>query len=401
MINIRYHIVSITAIFLALGIGTLLGSTFLERATVEQLDTNIRNAENRINETQAINADLQRRVDAGDARDRALIEASDGLLDGQLTGLPVLLVVAPGVDRGTVDTVRRILVNADAEVEGSLTLREGLTFADGVDGELADALGLETDDPEAARDEVTDRLVAALVAAGAPADPEAGGEEEPAAGTTSTVPVDPTTADTTPTTVAPTSEAPTSTTPTDSAPATEAPTTEAPTTVPEGSADPGAEDPADGAGDPTAPEGQQPEVLTALIEADLVGLDPGPANTPDDPLLERTGYQYVFVSQPGLDDTADDLLLGLLPPEQTDPPLQAVVVSRTVPEPADGEDPQSSAVTRVRTDPARGALYDTVDDIDTYLGLSSMVTVLRADPGAAPGHYGQGDGATALAPAGR
>ena len=31
MINLRYHIVSITAVFLALGIGTALGGTFLDR----------------------------------------------------------------------------------------------------------------------------------------------------------------------------------------------------------------------------------------------------------------------------------------------------------------------------------------------------------------------------------
>ena len=56
---------------------------------------------------------------------------------------------------------------------------------------------------------------------------------------------------------------------------------------------------------------------------------------------------------------------------------------------------------QIRDDAARSGLYDTVDDIDTYLGLSSTVTVLGEDEGAAAGHYGQGEGATALAPAGR
>ena len=36
MINLRYHIVSITAVFLALGIGLTLGSTFLDRVTVDR-----------------------------------------------------------------------------------------------------------------------------------------------------------------------------------------------------------------------------------------------------------------------------------------------------------------------------------------------------------------------------
>ena len=38
MINLRYHIVSLTAVFLAIGIGLTLGSTFLDRATVDNLN---------------------------------------------------------------------------------------------------------------------------------------------------------------------------------------------------------------------------------------------------------------------------------------------------------------------------------------------------------------------------
>jgi hypothetical protein len=33
MINLRYHIVSITAVFLALGIGLAFGAAFIDRAT--------------------------------------------------------------------------------------------------------------------------------------------------------------------------------------------------------------------------------------------------------------------------------------------------------------------------------------------------------------------------------
>ena len=38
MINLRYHIVSLIAVFLALGIGVAMGSTFLDRATVDNLN---------------------------------------------------------------------------------------------------------------------------------------------------------------------------------------------------------------------------------------------------------------------------------------------------------------------------------------------------------------------------
>ncbi|HEU5152275.1 MAG TPA: copper transporter [Iamia sp.] len=398
MINIRYHIVSITAIFLALGIGTLLGSTFLDRATVDQLDRNIRNAEGRIAETEGKNADLEERARLADQRDEALIQASASLLDGQLTDQPVLLVVAPGVDQATVDTLRLVLGNADADLRGTLSLREDLTFADGVPGELAEALDLDPDDPEAAREEVTDLLVEALVAAGAPAEadeeevPE-GEEPDPGTTTTTTAPAG--------TTAPGATTVPGETT---------APETTTTTTVPADGAGDGGEDGAgSGSGDdpaddeePTGPDGEQPAIVTALVEADLVGIDPGPAHRPEDPVLEQTGYRYVYVSQPGLDPAADDLLLDLLPAAETDPPLPAVVVSSTA-EPVgdDAEEPAPTAVGRVREDAARSGLYDTVDDIDTYLGLASTVTILGADEGTAAGHYGQGEGATALAPAGR
>jgi hypothetical protein len=373
MINIRYHIVSITAIFLALGIGTLLGSTFLDRATVDQLDKNIRNAETRIHDTEQENSRLQGLVDEALKRDEALIEASETTLDGQLTDRPVLLVVAPGVETATIDTLRLILANADADLRGSLLLREELSFAEGVDDELAETLDLDEDDPAAARDEVLGQLVDALVAAGTPVDPgteETPGEgDEPDAGTTTTVPGDPGASTTTTTTTAPGDGG-------------------------------GGED--GETGEPAVPDGQQPDVLTALIEADLIGLDPGPADGPDSPVLETAGYQYVYVTQPGLDPAADELLLDLLPATETEPPLPAVVVSRTVPEPEpDTEEPGPTALAQVRADPARSDLYDTVDDIETYLGLQSTVTLLRTGAGAEAGHYGQGEGATALAPGGR
>ena len=55
MINLRYHIVSLTAVFLALASGVLLGGTYLDKYTVDQLDQSITNAEERIRETRAEN----------------------------------------------------------------------------------------------------------------------------------------------------------------------------------------------------------------------------------------------------------------------------------------------------------------------------------------------------------
>ena len=95
MINIRYHIVSITAVFLALGIGVALGSTFLDRATVDLLDRNIRSAENRIQRDQRGERPPHR---AARRRPRARRQPDPhrqrGLLADELTDVPVLVVTA-------------------------------------------------------------------------------------------------------------------------------------------------------------------------------------------------------------------------------------------------------------------------------------------------------------------
>ena len=54
MINLRYHIVSIIAVFLALAIGVVMGTSFLGKATVDQLKTQISRAESRIDATEKV-----------------------------------------------------------------------------------------------------------------------------------------------------------------------------------------------------------------------------------------------------------------------------------------------------------------------------------------------------------
>ncbi len=389
MINIRYHIVSITAVFLALGIGVALGSTFLDRATVGRLDDNIRNAEAEIDATKAENDRLSAALASAQERDLGLIAASETLLAGQLTGRPVLLVAAPGVDQATVDTLRLVIGNADADLRGTLALRDGLTFpGEEVDADLAEALGMDGTSTEEAREVAIDALVAALVAAGAPAEAETDGGD--------------TTTTTTTTTPAPGTTGTAESIPED--PATTAPTTTVPgaTTPDATTTEPGAGATEDEATGPAGPDGTQPTIVTTLLAADLVDFDPGPDRDADEPILETTGYRYVFVSQPDLAPLADQLLLDLLPATETDPSLPAVVVSPSSTRPTEeGVEPNPTAVDLVRSDADRAALYSTVDDVDTYLGLTTTVTLLGTDEGTSAGHYGQGEGATALAPAGR
>lgn len=378
MINLRYHIVSIAGIFLALGIGAALGSTFLGRYTVNQLDTNIRSAENRIQSANAENARLSRQTADAEARDAALIQfGGRGLLEAKLTDVPVVVVVANGVDQKVIDGVRTVVDGGGADLRGILQVREGMRFATNAESAVAAAVGTDPKDPAKTRRAVFRALRSELLAAGRRSLGPAGRDPT----TTG-----PTTTNTT-TTAGPTTTGPTTTTTT----TTTGPITTGPgatqTTLAERGA--GAE-----------PDGSQPALLSALLAADDLRFIPGPAHDANEPILETTGYRFVFLSAAGLDPADVDVMVNLLPAEPGGQVLAAVVVSPTVPASsnANSKPPTPSAVARVRTSPILAGLYSTVDNVETFSGLVASVVTLDEINTQAPGHYGQGDGATSILP---
>ena len=169
MINIRYHIVSITAVFLALGIGVALGSTFLDRATVNVLETQINSAEKRIKATNEENDRLNQQVSQSRERDAALILiGSEPLLADQLKDVPVLVVAAPGVDSDSVDVLSTILERSGADFRGTMELSGDLAFTGDVDADLATDLGVTGTDVEALRTAADTALTNSLLGAGLP-----------------------------------------------------------------------------------------------------------------------------------------------------------------------------------------------------------------------------------------
>jgi len=167
MINIRYHIVSITAVFLALGIGVALGGTFLDRATVDLLDRNIGNAEIRIDAANKENARLSRELELAAERDTSLIVlGSEDLVADHLPEVPVLVVTAPGVDKDRVDALSTVLERTGASLYGTLEMTDRMAFDDEVDAGLAEDLGLEDPTVRELRNEVYSQLTAALATPG-------------------------------------------------------------------------------------------------------------------------------------------------------------------------------------------------------------------------------------------
>ena len=128
MIDFRYHLVSIIAVFLALAIGLAVGSTALSGKAVEFLNSRERNAV-------ADNASLRNANDALTkqlAADQAFAQAaSRRLLQGLLAHEKVVLVVAPGADNSVTNGVATALREAGATVTGEVNLSQSFLTTTG------------------------------------------------------------------------------------------------------------------------------------------------------------------------------------------------------------------------------------------------------------------------------
>ncbi|MRR13156.1 hypothetical protein EG835_12025, partial [bacterium] len=94
MYNLRYHIASLVAVFLALAVGLLLGSVVAERGMItEQTASLVDDLERRFDEISATNDQLSVSLE----RDRAFAEASvQPLVAGNLEGARVVVLVGTG-----------------------------------------------------------------------------------------------------------------------------------------------------------------------------------------------------------------------------------------------------------------------------------------------------------------
>ncbi len=131
MINFRYHLVSLTAVFLALAAGITIGAGVVDRATVTRIEGQLRNVDSRREETNAENDRLK--TDLG-RWTRFSDQATDVVVEGRLTGANVFVIGTTGVDRALVEGTRDTLTGAGASVDGLVwfTSKWGLTNDDDI-----------------------------------------------------------------------------------------------------------------------------------------------------------------------------------------------------------------------------------------------------------------------------
>jgi len=120
VIDFRYHLVSIVAVFLALAIGIVVGATALKPKTEEVLDNESRIAQHQISTQRTKIQNFQNEI----ASDDALAQATaPRVLSGLLENQRVVLVTAPGADGATVSGITSDLKLAGAKVAGQVQLQ--------------------------------------------------------------------------------------------------------------------------------------------------------------------------------------------------------------------------------------------------------------------------------------
>jgi hypothetical protein len=140
LISFRYHLVTIVAVFLALGLGLLAGTTVINRVLVKRLQTQTNNLQQRATSAEAQASELKQQVD----------ELVPYIMADKLPGTNVVLVTYDGSDGTTIDRAESSLKAAGANVVGVLpvTSRMALTDSDAAKA-LAKIVGAPANTPRA------------------------------------------------------------------------------------------------------------------------------------------------------------------------------------------------------------------------------------------------------------
>jgi hypothetical protein len=120
VIDFRYHLVSIVAVFLALAIGIVVGATALQPHALALLDRASSRESRQITQYRTEISNLQNQINADQTLDQA---AAPILLDNLLTGQKVVLVTAPGSDGAAISGITSALKQAGAKVTGQVALQ--------------------------------------------------------------------------------------------------------------------------------------------------------------------------------------------------------------------------------------------------------------------------------------
>jgi hypothetical protein len=340
LISFRYHAISIAAVFLALVLGIVAGSTVVRGPLVDSLRTNIKSAERNLqavsDENNRLSGDLGRYQEVDRAMGNGALET---LTVGLLDDVDVVLI-ASRVDSGDLRTLRDAITKAGARVVEDVRLDNSLALAnpDAV-AKLAAALGEPMSDAATLRSKVVESLATALTPVAV-----AGAAAATAATSTTVSPGSSTT-----------TRAPAVTT----------------TTIP---------------------------LSLALVELrTTIDQLAGAGFVKVEDRLEvapRVYTRVVIVGAPGATPVGEALCYPLLDRLARVPPFAVAVETR----PVSNDASRGEFIRGVRNDERLRGSVSTIDDGDLWAGRMAVVLALHALTDGAVGQYGVGEGAEAVLP---
>jgi hypothetical protein len=119
MISFRFHLVSLVAVFMALGLGVLAGTTVLDQGIVAGLEEQARTLERDLGQVRAENEEIRAEVER-------LREFSEEILphmvEGRLDAQEAVLITQEGTDDAAINRVREGLEAAGADVMALLSV---------------------------------------------------------------------------------------------------------------------------------------------------------------------------------------------------------------------------------------------------------------------------------------
>jgi hypothetical protein len=169
MVSFRYHVVTIVAVFVALAVGLLMGTAFLDQGLVSDLKNRTTSLSSKVSQLQGEVKDTQGLL----ATSELYAEKTRTLaVDGRLNGDRVVIVTEEGVDLSDLNGVRQTLSGsggAGATIDGVLVLSKDLSMEDpATRQQVATILGRSPNEsPERLQDALA-RALAQRLALGAP-----------------------------------------------------------------------------------------------------------------------------------------------------------------------------------------------------------------------------------------
>jgi Copper transport outer membrane protein, MctB len=146
VISFRFHLVSLVAVFLALGLGVLTGTTVLNRGIVTQLEQRTDQLAETSGRLRQEVRDLQTESDRWSRFGEQVMEY---VVDGRLAGTEAMLITQEGTDTAGIDRVRRGLDAAGAELQAVLSIDDRMALQSESDlQELSQILETDEADPE-------------------------------------------------------------------------------------------------------------------------------------------------------------------------------------------------------------------------------------------------------------